>query len=421
MSSVHPDDHLALKKNFEDKKILDSVNDIFMHKRGYTFQMPKSGSKVFLMLSGGMDSICLWYLLMQKYKLQVYPVNFYDPEARKPGQDEALAYFSSLFQTQFPNEFITVKQMATSFMFSFRTLFGEGMISKLDLRLLVPNIYFDKTDDRYHAGIISNPIRLSSYLYKTYEYAMKLRYLQDIDITTIFCGVVKEDAAICRESTLTGLRTTNLSLCLALGDYRYQLSSPLEKQNRFYYTKKDLVRYAIKHRLPIEKTWSCDESGKVQCGVCLSCITRKRLFKQMNIFDKTNYIPTLFQTKKHMKKLRSMVKVGKTKILRILSKESKNQTVTDTSQISIPNDVMWETIGNTLYRFQTTTGCLDSVNDSGSQIWRLIQSKKQISLFDLIKELAKIYPSVNKNKLIYDVKAFIQSSYNDQYLTIQNE
>ena len=40
----------------------------------------------------------------------------------------------------------------------------------------------------------------------------------------------------------------------------------------------------------IFSTWSCDKNGKVQCGKCESCNTRKAVFVEAGIEDKTAYL-----------------------------------------------------------------------------------------------------------------------------------
>ena len=39
----------------------------------------------------------------------------------------------------------------------------------------------------------------------------------------------------------------------------------------------------------IFKTWSCYSDKKYHCGVCESCINRKKAFQKADILDKTKY------------------------------------------------------------------------------------------------------------------------------------
>lgn len=53
--------------------------------------------------------------------------------------------------------------------------------------------------------------------------------------------------------------------------------------------KKDIVKLAHKLNSPIELSYSCYEGGMNHCGICESCIRRKRAFKMSKINDPTIY------------------------------------------------------------------------------------------------------------------------------------
>jgi len=61
---------------------------------------------------------------------------------------------------------------------------------------------------------------------------------------------------------------------------RLKLYAPLINKS-----KKDIIRTALKLRVPIENTWSCYEGRKTPCGVCDSCFFRSRAFKELGMKD----------------------------------------------------------------------------------------------------------------------------------------
>src|SRR5690606_1306906 len=113
---------LLAEREFEDVELINDIERIFLKKRGYVFKMPKPGTPVILLLSGGLDSIAIWFLLLKKYRLNVYPLTL----SRKPwnflnGQQRSLDYYSKIFKKQFPKLFhqsFVVRHHASYFHFS---------------------------------------------------------------------------------------------------------------------------------------------------------------------------------------------------------------------------------------------------------------------------------------------------------------
>lgn len=54
-------------------------------------------------------------------------------------------------------------------------------------------------------------------------------------------------------------------------------------------TKEEIVRLGVEVGAPMELSYSCYKGGDKHCGVCESCMRRKRAFKQQGIKDLTEY------------------------------------------------------------------------------------------------------------------------------------
>ena len=61
---------------------------------------------------------------------------------------------------------------------------------------------------------------------------------------------------------------------------KLRIIAPFVKWN-----KADVVKLGLKLKVPYEMTWSCYEGGDRPCGVCATCIDRKKAFLANGITD----------------------------------------------------------------------------------------------------------------------------------------
>jgi 7-cyano-7-deazaguanine synthase len=54
-------------------------------------------------------------------------------------------------------------------------------------------------------------------------------------------------------------------------------------------SKADIVRRGVELGVPFEKTWSCYQAEDAACGVCESCVLRRRGFEQAGLTDPIPY------------------------------------------------------------------------------------------------------------------------------------
>lgn len=54
-------------------------------------------------------------------------------------------------------------------------------------------------------------------------------------------------------------------------------------------SKEEIVKLGVEVSAPMELSYSCYKGGDKHCGVCESCMRRKRAFKQLGIDDLTEY------------------------------------------------------------------------------------------------------------------------------------
>ncbi len=408
------------QRNFEDMPTLQTLDRLFREKRGYAFKMPEKGKPVALILSGGLDSTILWGLLMEKYGLSVYPIHFYTPRYRHPL--EAIDYFSAFYKKRFPELFHAVfYNQENNPLFTAMPLFSKKTL-KHDLPLVASNLVYDKKDGLYKVGVTHNPARLGYYIFLAYEYVTHLRLHQGIPITDFFVGIIPDDGLINRESTLTTIRSINLSFCIIMGDFQYQFTGPVEKKAEFYYTKKDLVRYAVKNHIPFEKTWSCTQNTLLhQCGHCESCESRKQVCAELGIKDNTVYqtisvrgIKSRLQPRKKLIDL--LLRINRF-LARFQQTKSKKISIKNGTLISLSKNADWKIINDDLYLLHREIGELEVLNQSARLIWQEIAKRKAVTFSTLIRSIEKTYPH-NKKQIHRDLLSFITKYCRQGYLEI---
>jgi hypothetical protein len=161
------------KDNFENQSVLSALENILIAKKGVVFRMPKPGQSVLLLVSGGIDSICLWYLLLKKYQLNVYPVYFLNKLSRRPGQINAIKYYSFFFQQKFPSLFHPIKYINIKILFSYNKT-NLKQFSQ-NLCFLTSNMVYFKDKKKYKISVITHPLRLGYFLVNAEEYCFQLQ------------------------------------------------------------------------------------------------------------------------------------------------------------------------------------------------------------------------------------------------------
>lgn len=108
-------------------------------------------------------------------------------------------------------------------------------------------------------------------------------YAQSIGAGYIFYGAQGSDEPYypdCRQSFVRAFqRAARLGI-----DSKLVIKAPLSKMK-----KSDVVILGKDLGVPFEITWSCYRGGDRHCGVCESCINRKKAFSEAGVPDPINY------------------------------------------------------------------------------------------------------------------------------------
>lgn len=288
-------------RKYEDLFTIETVEKFFLKKRGYIFKVPKPGTPVVLLVSGGIDSTVAWHYLTFVKKLDVYPLYLHRGTKRWKKEKAAVDYFTKFYRKIFPQDrFHEPREYSTAL----PTKEMESLAKNIEQKLH-PSFLFEGLGDKgiSHIDIFTT----TPYLFAFFgaNYARELYYTKKLKIKHVFCTVAVGDGIAVPSQTFTALRTTMFSICSALAEWDWNFASiAFEKEWNSFMTKADLIRYGMKNNLPLEKTWSCYLPGIYQCGnKCLTCESRQREFEIAGYEDKTKYF-----TKTAIYKLGKLVK-----------------------------------------------------------------------------------------------------------------
>lgn len=262
----------------EDIDLLHKIEEILISKRGYAFKMPPPGSTVISLMSGGLDTTVVTAMLLDKFKLQVYPVHFH----RTMPASNPLSVFKSV---QF-------------FWNLFRKRYGKRCHELVTLPLQFPNKHLEEKILEEGQVILNSrtgqrrgiPFQPSAFAHETINYLYTLPKKDQRKIKNIFTATVRSNTNWYSYETLTAYRALTLEVCTMLKDFSWQITAlPIEKNLEFYMDKEDLIQEGISLNLPLEYTFTCQQDLRYQCGVCIVCLFRRGAFYRAKVPDKTIY------------------------------------------------------------------------------------------------------------------------------------
>lgn len=405
-----------LKKSgsyFEDSQVIKFLGKLFRKKRGKEFVPFKKQDSVILFVSGGLDSINLWHLLLKKYNVHVYPLFIKDGSLQTKPAIKAIAYFSDYFKKRYPKLFHEVYEVKVQPFFSFANVLRKNIF--ISPELVFSNTNLLKPLEVQPITLPTHPGRLFYYCSIGYEYLLTLRYKQGIKVNTILTGITPNDSWSLRESTKTVLRSVNFAFCTVLGDYSLQFSGTLEKQ--FFYTKQELLKYNFEHGLPLENTWSCVGRQDIHCGKCPNCRMRKRIFKELNIHDPTSYIQknSLIYSNKEL--IISMFLGLKRKLNKILFKSDRQREIdiNTHSKVIIPPYVYSQIEeSKKIFIYNSSNFILREYQEIPFDVWKLLIRKKKISY--ILRYLYMKYSHIDKNEIRNQLFMSIKDNIEEGFL-----
>jgi 7-cyano-7-deazaguanine synthase len=221
--------------------------------------------KAVIICSGGLDSTTLLYDIANTF-WEVYPINFsYGQKHNK--ETEYLKYHISRLGLQDRIKYIELTALAS-----------VAKSSLLNPELDIPNIS-DPTQ-RTHEVIKQTvvPFRNAVFLSVAVSYAIS------INANSIFYGAHASDYANYPDTRPEFVNAFNKAVWEGT-QIDIEIQAPY-----IFKKKKDVLKRALKLKVPVHKTWSCYRGLEIHCGNCPSCIERKQAFSELKVNDPTIYI-----------------------------------------------------------------------------------------------------------------------------------
>ena len=113
--------------------------------------------------------------------------------------------------------------------------------------------------------------------------SIAVSYAESIGAEKIIVGWDAEEAATFPDNSKEFLETFNELIDVGSPD-KIKIEAPLIELN-----KEEIVKLGLNIGAPIELSYSCYKGSAKQCGVCESCMRRKRAFKSLGIKDESEY------------------------------------------------------------------------------------------------------------------------------------
>jgi 7-cyano-7-deazaguanine synthase in queuosine biosynthesis len=236
-------------RELENISAIKKLENILIENRDYVFKMPEPNTPVIMLLSGGMDSVATSFILLEKYRLNIYPVFIKRQQQRTKHELKAARYYVSKMKKKYGKLCHDLKVV-------------EAPIPPQKIRY--PLALFSNTPYRVNSSskqLKGIPVYLLSLVAVAVQYACFLQLTKKIGVKTIFTGFVAGDGKV----------------------------MAYEKELGFFMEKYEIIRWCNKNGISLESTFSCYYPFKFHCGECMGCGARKDNFLKAGVNDETIY------------------------------------------------------------------------------------------------------------------------------------
>jgi 7-cyano-7-deazaguanine synthase len=219
-----------------------------------------SQSRAVVLLSGGMDSAVCAALAARDYETAAVHVSYGQRTEERERQS-----FLAICQRLNIHDRLMVRNEA------FRAIGGSALT---DESIAVPEA------EEIGRGIPVTyvPFRNAHFL------AVAVTWAEVLEAERVYIGAVEPDSSGYPDCRPAYYKASNEVVKAGTRDGRIEIVTPLIAMR-----KADIVRLGLELGAPFDLTWSCYSREDQACGVCDSCVLRRRAFEEAGVSDPIPY------------------------------------------------------------------------------------------------------------------------------------
>ena len=221
--------------------------------------------KAISVLSGGLDCTVATSVYSKEYEIHAITFNY--------------------GQKSFERELEAARKICTEMNWSHEVIdlpwLSKISTSSLNTSEEIPKVSIDDLDDldksRETASSVWVPARNMVFT------SIAVSYAEALGAEIIIVGWDAEEAATFPDNSKEFLDTFNELIDVGSPD-KIRIEAPA-----IDLSKEEIVKLGVEVGAPMELSYSCYKGGEKHCGVCESCMRRKRAFKSLGVKDLSEY------------------------------------------------------------------------------------------------------------------------------------
>lgn len=221
--------------------------------------------KAISVLSGGLDCTVATSVFAREYEIHAITFNY----GQKAFERELEAAKEICAKMNWTHEVIDLPWLA------------KISTSSLNTSEDIPEVSIDDLDDAEKSSESASSVWVPAR--NMVFTSIAVSYAESIGAEKIIVGWDAEEAATFPDNSKEFLNTFNELIDVGSPD-NIKIEAPA-----IDLTKEEIVKLGVEVGAPMEISYSCYKGGKKHCGVCESCMRRKRAFTQLGIEDLSEY------------------------------------------------------------------------------------------------------------------------------------